>query len=74
MESPSLLPFKPAFAAELHDPDAIAALDYHLLTITRAGAGAGEPLPLARWCLLAAVAVLVVTWGWRHGRWRVVAP
>jgi hypothetical protein len=73
-ESPSGLPFEPAFAASLYDPDAIAALDYQLIAASQDGTGADLPVPLARWCLLGAVAVLVLNWGWRHGRWRVVAP
>jgi hypothetical protein len=68
------LPFEPAFAAGLHDPDAVAALNYRLLGVTKDGRGDGERVPLGRWCLLAAVLVLVLNWGWRQGRWQVVAP
>jgi hypothetical protein len=73
-ESPADLPFQPAFSASLHDPDAVAALDYQLLSITRDAAGEPEAVPLGQWCVLAAVAVLVLNWGWRYGRWQVVSP
>lgn len=73
-ESPSDLPFEPAFAANLHDSDAVAALDFHLQSVTRDASGETETVPLGRWCVLAAVLVLLVNWGWRFGRWQVVAP